>query len=175
MDTERHYLIASQLELRPWTFTWSTARMICSAITTRCRLRGMPMGCGEIIGSSIEFCLKSLARLDFGQTAICDAHQCRSSQSAASSCLRHHAYLQEGSGQYEFAFKASQTWDHRHGAHFGCAHERNSVRDGCDSRLETRFMLHGVQQVVDRNAGYEDFDHNNHGENQHAPARANCL
>jgi hypothetical protein len=44
MDTERLYLIASQLELRHWTFTWSTARMSCSAITTRCRLRGMPMG-----------------------------------------------------------------------------------------------------------------------------------
>src|ERR1700676_1058275 len=37
--------------------------------------------------------------------------------------------------QYEFAVKAAETWDHRHGAHFGCAHERNSVRDGCAARL----------------------------------------
>jgi hypothetical protein len=36
-------------------------------------------------------------------------------------------------------------------------------------------MLHGVQQVIDWNAGSEDFKHNNHDENQHAPAGANSL
>ena len=36
-------------------------------------------------------------------------------------------------------------------------------------------MLHGVQQVVDRNAGNEDFDRKNQGENQYAPAGANSL
>jgi hypothetical protein len=36
-------------------------------------------------------------------------------------------------------------------------------------------MLHGVRQVIDWNAGSEDFKHNNHDENQHAPAGANSL
>ena len=36
-------------------------------------------------------------------------------------------------------------------------------------------MLHGVQQVVDRNAGCEDLNHKNHDENQHAPAGAYSL
>jgi hypothetical protein len=36
-------------------------------------------------------------------------------------------------------------------------------------------MLHGVQQLIDRNAGSEDFNHNSHDENQHAPTGTNSL